>query len=75
MVRVPDHPPKPIEPIVRLSQFRDGGYVLISHCSSGRGHEHVVVYDTVIEKFGDVEIDYRFKQAMTCPECGRLVGG
>ena len=74
-MRVPDYPPKPIEPITRLSQFRDAGFVLVSHCSSGRGHEHVIVYDTVMERMGDAEVDYAFKVAMTCPECGASGGG
>ena len=75
MMRVPDFPPKPIGPIVRLSQFRDGGYTLISHCSTGRDHQHVLVYDTLIARMGDVEVDYYFKRAMTCPECGAPGGG
>lgn len=74
-MRVPDYPPKPIQPITRLTQFRDGGFVLISHCSSGLGHQHVIAYDTVIAEFGDAEVDYFFKQAMTCPECGAAGGG
>ncbi|CAN7452674.1 hypothetical protein [Devosia sp. LjRoot3] len=57
-MRVPDYPPKPIQPITRLSQFRDGGCVLISHRSSGLGHQHVIVYDTVLSTHGDAEVDY-----------------
>lgn len=74
-MRVPVFPPTPIQPIVHLSQYRDGGYVLISHCSSGAGHHHVVVYDTIIDKFGDAKVDYAFKVAMTCPECSAPGGG
>lgn len=74
-MRVPDYPPKPIQPLSRLSQFRDGGYVLISHCSSGLGHQHVIIHGTVIAKHGDAEVDHFFKQAMTCPECGAAGGG
>ena len=74
-MRVSDYPPKPIQQITRLSQFRDAGYVLISHCSSGLGHQHVIVYDTVMAEHGDAEVDYDFKIAMTCPECGAAGGG
>lgn len=74
-MRVPDFPPKPMEPVVRLSQFRDGGYVLISHCSSGAGHQHTLDYETLIAQHGDAEVDYAFKVAMTCPECGAPGGG
>jgi len=75
MIRVPDFPTKPIEPIVRLSQFRDGGYTLISHCSSGRIHQHTLDYDALIAQHGDAAVDYAFKVAMTCPECGAAGGG
>lgn len=74
-LRVPAYPPKPTQPITRLSQFRDGGYVLISHCSSGRGHQHVVAYDAAIAQHGDVDVDYDLKKALTCPECGAHGGG
>jgi hypothetical protein len=74
-VRVPDFPRKPIEPVVRLSQFRDGGYVLISHCSSGIGHQHTLDYDALIAQHGDAEVDYAFKVGMTCPDCGAPGGG
>jgi hypothetical protein len=74
-MRVPDFPPKPIQPITRLSQFRDAGYILISHCSSGSGHEHVIVYDVIIDRLGDAEVDYALKIAMSCPECGANGGG
>jgi hypothetical protein len=74
-MRVPEVPPKPIEKIVRLSQFRDGGYVLISHCSAGAGHQHTLDYDALIAQHGDAEVDYAFNVAMTCPECGATGGG
>ena len=75
MIRVPDFPPKPIEPVVRLSQFRDGGYVLISHCSAGAGHQHTLDFEALIGRYGDAEVDYAFKVAMTCHECGAPGGG
>lgn len=74
-MRVPNFPPKPLEPITRLSQFRDAGYVLISHCSAVSGHQHVLLYDMVMDRMGDAEVDYAFKVAMTCPECGASGGG
>ena len=74
-MRVPNVPPKPIDPVVRLSQFRDGGYVLISHCSAGAGHQHTLDFDALMAQYGDVEVDYAFKVAMTCPECGAAGGG
>jgi len=74
-MRIPDFPPKPIDPVVRLSQFRDGGYVLISHCSSGGGHQHTLDYEALIDQYGDAEVDYEFKVAMTCPDCGAPGGG
>lgn len=63
------------EPITRLSQFRDHGCVLISHCSLRSSHEHVIDLDSAIEKFGDVETDYDFRTSVTCPECGAPGGG
>lgn len=63
-MRVPDFPSKPIEPITRLSQFRDAGFILISHCSTVRGHQHVIVYDTVMAEHGDAEVDFAFKVSM-----------
>lgn len=75
MTRVPEFSPNPIEPIVRLTQFRNDGYTLISHCSSGRGHEPVLVYGNLIAQMGDVEVDYNFKQAISCPECGAPAAG
>lgn len=74
-MRVPDYPPRPVQPITRLSQYRDAGYVLISHCSRGRGHQHVIVYETVMGERGDAEVDFAFKVSMRCPECGAAGGG
>ena len=74
-MRVPDVPPKPIQKVVRLSQFRDGGYVLISHCSADAGHQHTLDYDALIAQYGDAEVDYAFKVVITCPECGAPGGG
>lgn len=74
-MRAPDVPPKPIDPVVRLSQFWAGRYVLISHCSAGVGHQHILDYDALIAQYGDIEVDYAFKVAMTCPECGAAGGG
>jgi hypothetical protein len=74
-MRVPDFPPKPIQPIVRLSHFRDAGYVLVSHCSSGTARQHTLDYDALITERWDLDVDYAFKVAMTCPECGAPGGG
>ena len=74
-MRVPGFPPKPIEPITRLSQYRDAGFILISHCSTERDHQHVIVYDTVMAEQGDAEVDFVFKVSMKCPECGAAGGG
>lgn len=75
MSRVPDVPPKPVPPIRRLWEFQAGGYRLISHCSSGAGHQHELDYDALIGELGDVEVDYPFKRSRTCPECGVPGGG
>jgi hypothetical protein len=74
-VRVPGFPTRATAPISRLTQFRDGGYLLVSHCSADADHQHVIVYDTVIAAWGDAEVDYAFKVAMCCPECGAPGGG
>ena len=75
MARVPDFPPKPVVLIRRLSEFKAGGYRLVSHCSSGAGHHHELDFDALIAALGDVEIDYEFKRSRICPECGALGGG
>lgn len=74
-MRVPDYPASFGRPIALVSEYRSAGYVLISHCSSGNGHQHQIDYDHVLNLFGDVEIDFAFKQAMTCPVCGCAGGG
>jgi hypothetical protein len=61
--------------IRRLSEFKTGGYRLISHCSSGAGHQHELELDRLFGKLGDVEVDYQFKRSRTCPECGSPGGG
>ena len=42
MTRVPDHPPKPVRPIVTLQDYIDAGLIVRSVCSSGQGHSHIV---------------------------------
>lgn len=74
-MKLPDQSAKQIKPIVLLSQYRDAGYILISHCSLWPAHQHIVVYDTLLKRLGDVEVNYAFKAAMTCPECGGPGGG
>ncbi|KQN77499.1 hypothetical protein ASE94_15960 [Devosia sp. Leaf64] len=75
IVRVPDFPPKQFKPITRLSQFRDAGIELISHCSSGDGHSHQIDLAAALETYGDAEVDYDFKQKQLCPDCGAPGGG
>ena len=74
-MRVPNVPRWPSLPIVLLSQFRDGGYVLISHCSSVATHQHTLDYDDLIAMRGDQEVDYDFKMSLRCPRCGAPGGG
>jgi hypothetical protein len=61
------HPARPLV-ISTLSQHRDAGLVLISHCRTGK-HSHVVDY-ALIDTLGDVVVDYAFKASRICPECG-----
>lgn len=75
MARVPDVPSKPAKSIRRLSEFQARGYRLVSHCSSGAGHQHELDYEALIGELGDVEIDYQFKRSRTCPQCGAPGGG
>jgi hypothetical protein len=75
MSRVPDVPPKPVAAVRRLSEFRAAGYRLVSHCSSGAGHQHQLDYDRLIAELGDVEVDYQFKRSRICRECGAPGGG
>lgn len=75
MSRVPDIPPKLVSPVRRLSEFRAGGYRLVSHCSSDAGHHHELDYDALIAELGDVEVDYQFKRSRTCPACSAPGGG
>lgn len=74
-MRVPSFPPRPAPAITRLSQFKEAGYVLISHCRANPEHEHEIDYDAAILAHGDVEVDYGFKAEQRCPVCGALGGG
>jgi len=42
---------------VRLSKYRGGSYILVSHCSSATGHQHTLDYAALIAQRGDVEVD------------------
>lgn len=75
MAGVPDFPPKPVVPIRHLSDFKAGGYRLVSHCSSGAGHQHELDFDALISEIGDVEVDYQFKRSRRCQDCGAPGGG
>lgn len=74
-VTIPEDPSKIARPINTLAQFRDAGYVLISHCSLDSSHEHVVDYDETIARFGDIELDHSLRTALNCPMCGAPGGG
>ncbi len=75
MSRVPNVPPRAAAQVRTLSEFRAAGHRLISHCSSGAGHQHELDYDTLIAELGDVEVDYQFKRSRTCPTCDAPGGG
>ena len=76
MSRVPDHRPRPATPIQVLQDFLDAGMTIRSYCSSGKGHSHVVDLPALIAERGpDTQVDYAFKQSLTCPECGEPGGG
>jgi hypothetical protein len=76
MTRVPDHPPKPIRPIVTLRDYIDAGVTVSSFCSSGQGHSHVVDLVTLAANRGpETVIDYALKRSFICPECGAPGGG
>ena len=76
MSRVPDHPSKPIKPLRTLGDYAAAGVALVSHCSSDPRHWHYVDFDALIAERGSgVEVDYHFKQSLTCPECGAPGGG
>lgn len=47
--------------------------MLISHCSAG--NQHTLEYEALIAQHDNAEVDYAFKVAMTCPECGAAGGG
>ena len=76
MSRVPDYPAKPIKPILTLQDHLDAGLVIRSFCSSRQGHSHIVDLEALIAERGpDIEVDYAFRQSLTCPECGAPGGG
>lgn len=76
MSRVPDHPPKPVRPIVTLQDYIDAGLTVSSFCSSGRGHRHVVdLVALVAERGPETIVDFAFKRSLICPECGAAGGG
>lgn len=76
MSRVPNHPPNPAKPIRTLQEHYDAGYTIVSFCSSGEGHSHVVdLRALTLERGSDVEVDYAFKRSLICPECGSPGGG
>ena len=76
MTRVPDHPPKPIRPIVALQDYVDAGLVVRSFCSSGKGHSHVVdLVALATERGSDAVIDYALKRSLVCPEYRAPGGG
>lgn len=76
MSRVPDHPPKPVEAIRTLQDHLDAGLTIRSFCSSGQGHSHTIDLRALIKGRGaDTEVDYAFKQSLTCPNCGAPGGG
>ncbi|TIN95539.1 MAG: hypothetical protein E5Y06_12370 [Mesorhizobium sp.] len=59
-----------------LRDYLDAGLSIRSFCSSGRGHCHVVDLPALIAERGpDVDVDYAFRQSLTCPECGEPGGG
>lgn len=76
MIRVPNHPPKTIQPLRTLRDYREAGLIVVSYCSGGCGHSHFVDLAALIAERGpDVEVDFALKRSLTCPQCGAPGGG
>lgn len=76
MSRVPDHPPKPLRPVVTLQDYIDAGLIVSSFCSTRQGHSHVVdLVALAADRGPGTVIDYALKRSLICPECGAAGGG
>lgn len=73
---VPDHSPKPMKAIRTPRGYLDAELSLSDRCARSAGTRHVVDLPAVIAERGtDLDVDYVFKQSLTCPECGEPGGG
>ncbi|CAN7570063.1 hypothetical protein [Mesorhizobium caraganae] len=59
-----------------LRGYLDAELSLSDRCARSAGTRHVVDLPALIAERGtDLDVDYVFKQSLTCPECGEPGGG